>query len=201
MPVVYVSGPHGSGKSTLIQKLTALNLGILKNTFEIDFMKDFPSMPTMSIFEKCLLRLYHRFYTAKYAESICDQLPDDNKVMLIDRSLYDSLAYINTENELGELSAKEYQTLISISRNAISMINPRTIILNPDVDIVLSRLERRRQMGIRKERDLLCAREDTYTYVNCVHNALEQLQNNGNILYIKDNSDREIEKIIKWLGL
>ena len=43
-PPVFISGPHGGGKSTLVEKLKSSANLFLENDFDIDFTIDFPSL-------------------------------------------------------------------------------------------------------------------------------------------------------------
>lgn len=65
MKPIFIAGPHGSGKTTLISKLIVKSDRFIKDDYEIDFSNDMETLSSMTIFEKCLIRLYHRFYTAE----------------------------------------------------------------------------------------------------------------------------------------
>lgn len=97
--VVFFSGPHGSGKTTLINSLLCLEHGnMLENNFDINFLTRFKTITKMNDFERCLLRLYHRMYVEKYAKQFSSNL---DKVVLVSRSVYDSFAYIETYYQCG----------------------------------------------------------------------------------------------------
>lgn len=195
--IVFVSGTHGSGKTTLIKDLNQYR-GFKELDFDINFLKTYPSMGVMNAYEKCLLRLYHRFYTAEYAR---DKDKEAKEVLMVSRSIYDSLVYSYTEFMLGEMTADEYKLLKEIGENCLKFVDAPTIILNPDIEVIMSRLEKRRDEGSRIERNVLCAREDTYTYVKLVHDKFEEYRDNPNILYITDNGEAEKKKILEWVSL
>lgn len=69
MNVVFISGPHGCGKTAFMEALLEKSEVYIKDSFFLDFVNDLPAISHMSIFEKCLLRLYHRFYTAQTFDS------------------------------------------------------------------------------------------------------------------------------------
>ena len=71
MNVVFISGPHGCGKTAFMEALLEKSEVYIKDSFFLDFVNDLPAISHMSIFEKCLLRLYHRFYTAQQANLKC----------------------------------------------------------------------------------------------------------------------------------
>ena len=78
MNVVFISGPHGCGKTAFMEALLEKSEVYIKDSFFLDFVNDLPAISHMSIFEKCLLRLYHRFYTAQQANLKCKK-NNDNK--------------------------------------------------------------------------------------------------------------------------
>lgn len=71
MNVVFISGPRGCGKTAFMEALLEKSEVYIKDSFFLDFVNDLPAISHMSIFEKCLLRLYHRFYTAQQANLKC----------------------------------------------------------------------------------------------------------------------------------
>ncbi|MCM1285684.1 MAG: deoxynucleoside kinase [Acetobacter sp.] len=200
---IYISGPHGSGKTTLINKIKNEEI-FIENDFDINFLKQFPSMAIMNAYECCLLRLYHRIYTAIYASQKVEKANSfakckSSEFLLVSRSIYDSLVYSQTEYSLGQMSKDEYNTLNTIAMNALQYINPYVIILNPSIDTILARLEKRKRFNERVEREKLCAREDTYEYVKKVHEAFLKYKDNDNVLYLTDNDDDSIQQIVKWI--
>lgn len=120
---IFIAEPHGSSKTALIDELVKKDTQFEKDDFQIDFLKEFQSMPTMTIFEKCIVRLYHRFYTAELANYKCrnNNTLSEKKFLIIDRSLYDSLVYIQVEKELGELSDSYYKLLLDICQKCIEI--------------------------------------------------------------------------------
>lgn len=94
MKPIFIAGPHGSGKTTLISKLIVKSDRFIKDDYEIDFSNDMETLSSMTIFEKCLIRLYHRFYTAELAIKKCGMSKENDKILVVDRSIYDSLVYI-----------------------------------------------------------------------------------------------------------
>lgn len=165
MKPIFIAGPHGSGKTTLISKLIVKSDRFIKDDYEIDFSNDMETLSSMTIFEKCLIRLYHRFYTAELAIKKCGMSKENDKILVVDRSIYDSLVYIEVEYKLGELSDEQYHKLREIVDNSLAMIEPYTVVLNPNPEEIVRRLEIRRATGTRKKRDQMCAREDNVDYV------------------------------------
>ena len=88
MKPIFIAGPHGSGKTTLISKLIVKSDRFIKDDYEIDFSNDMETLSSMTIFEKCLIRLYHRFYTAELAIKKCGMSKENDKILVVDRSIY-----------------------------------------------------------------------------------------------------------------
>lgn len=195
--VIYISGPHGSGKTTLIKNLISKYSFVEKNSFEIDFLQEYPSMPTMNMFERCLLRLYHRFYVG---ELNLKKAHSTDRVILIDRGIYDSLSYSNVEFALGEMDENHHDLLIEIAKECLDILDPYTIVLNPQVDIINDRLKKRKLEGTRPERESLCAREDTLDYITKLHSEFEKYRSYKNTFYITNNGLEEERAVIQWIN-
>ena len=177
MKPIFIAGPHGSGKTTLISKLIVKSDRFIKDDYEIDFSNDMETLSSMTIFEKCLIRLYHRFYTAELAIKKCGMSKENDKILVVDRSIYDSLVYIEVEYKLGELSDEQYHKLREIVDNSLAMIEPYTVVLNPNPEEIVRRLEIRRATGTRKKRDQMSAREDNVDYVGKMNDEFIKIYN------------------------
>lgn len=195
MKPIFIAGPHGSGKTTLISKLIVKSDRFIKDDYEIDFSNDMETLSSMTIFEKCLIRLYHRFYTAELAIKKCGMSKENDKILVVDRSIYDSLVYIEVEYKLGELSDEQYHKLREIVDNSLAMIEPYTVVLNPNPEEIVRRLEIRRATGTRKKRDQMCAREDNVDYVGKMNDEFIKIYSNKNVININNNEDEDIKKI------
>lgn len=191
---LFFSGPHGGGKTTLIKKLALEIEGFKENMFDIDFLTEFKSIRLMNDFERCLLRLYHRIYIMNYIRNNSAQ---SDFVQLVSRSVYDSFAYIDTYFEIGEINSKQYGLFEKIKENLDYY--PKTVILNPSLDLNLERLENRRRKGERKERDRVFRKEDTRSFLQILHNNFAKYKTSENVLYLENNTEQDINKIKKWL--
>lgn len=174
MNVVFISGPHGCGKTAFMEALLEKSEVYIKDSFFLDFVNDLPAISHMSIFEKCLLRLYHRFYTAQQANLKCKK-NNDNKILLVDRSIYDSIVYNTVEHNMGTLTEFQYNFLSNIEQKALEIVNPYTVILNPDSKKVVNYLEQRAKRGGREKRNRLCRREDTLEYISMMHDEYSKI--------------------------
>ena len=77
--------------------------------------------------------------------------------------------------------------------------NPYTVILNPTIEKNLQRLEIRHNRGERKERNNIFSREDTADFIVCMHDIVESYRDINNVLYIEDNDDENIDRVIGWV--
>jgi hypothetical protein len=115
----------------LIRKLFQKYDIFIENDFDIDFVTEFPSIKSLTDFERCLLRLYHRIYLTNYANKLAEDHPD--QVILTSRGVYDSQAYIHTYHQLGRIPEDKFKTLDFISNHL--HITPYTIVLNPPFEV------------------------------------------------------------------
>ncbi len=193
---IFVSGPHGAGKTTLTQRLLNNHKNMfMENSFDIDFVKEFPSIKFLTDFERSLLRLYHRIFRTYYAYTLAKKHP--RKIILTNRSVYDSEAYIKAYTKRKLISDDEFNRLSLIIKNC--SFTSYTIIMNPRFNIIKERLQNRKKKGMRKKRDALFKHEDLDDFVQLLHKSFKKFQYHPNILYIEDNSNKEIEKIIRWI--
>ncbi|SHO43123.1 AAA family ATPase [Anaerocolumna xylanovorans] len=199
MKPIFISGPHGCGKTTLINKLLKDQINFVLDDYKIDFVNDLASISIMTVYEECLLRIYHRFYTAEQAILKCKNT-SDNKILVVDRSIYDSLVYNKVEYILGKITKSQYDNLTEIADNGLKVIKPYTVILNPNPDIVVDYLEKRQVSGTRKDRDKLCAREDTHEYINMMNAEYVKLYTEENVLVIDNKEIDGMNKVYKWIS-
>ena len=192
---IFMSGPHGSGKTTLINRLVSEHNIFQENDFEIDFTQEFLSIKTMNHFECCLLRLYHRLFARSHADELAQNNLD--KVIISSRSVYDSAAYVKSYQEMGWLTPGQMDRMNFILGHSEPV--PYTIILNPPADVVKSRLEKRHALGSRKLRDKIFSYEDTVEFVESMSLSFAAFKGHKNVLYIEDNGDEEINAIVEWV--
>ncbi len=193
---VFFSGPHGSGKTTLINKLVEKYECFSENDFDVNFLEQFSTIKIMNDFERCLLRLYHRIFIQSYASEKSNK-KEEHMVTLVSRSIYDSFAYIETYREIGKFTFKELEVLLNVEEGIGDY--PLTVILNPSPGIIMERLLKRRKTGARSERDKLFCKEDTYEFVCSLHDKFERYRDKDGVLYIEDNDESAMEQIYNWL--
>ncbi|SFO28757.1 Thymidylate kinase [Pseudobutyrivibrio sp. UC1225] len=197
MEPLFISGPHGCGKTLLIKRLIERYSDVMVDDFGINFVNDLPKISKMSIYEKSLLRLYHRFYSARRAQFICANNPQKG-VLIVDRSIYDSIVYNEVEYELGNLTKLQIDRLNDIAEQALQIISPKTIILNPATEGVVEYLSIRQKTKLRKKRDEICAREDTYDYLSRMKVKYENIERRT-IKKIYSNDDKSCADVYRWI--
>lgn len=82
----------------------------------------------------------------------------------------------------------------------LAMIEPYTVVLNPNPEEIVRRLEIRRATGTRKKRDQMCAREDNVDYVGKMNDEFIKIYSNKNVININNNEDEDIKKINDWIN-
>ncbi|MBI4095006.1 MAG: deoxynucleoside kinase [Candidatus Liptonbacteria bacterium] len=194
-PPIFISGPHGGGKSTLVDKLKNSSDLFLENDFDIDFTIDFPSISSLSHFERSLMRLYHRFFITNYAQKLAKENPV--KVILTNRTVYDSEAYINAYHELKWISEDQFQKLDFVIKNF--SLRPYAIILNPPLEVIKNRLGKRRDEATRTNRDKIFKNEDSDEFLENLYNYFTKFKNRNGVVYVEDNNEIAIQKITAWV--
>ncbi len=191
---VFLSGPHGGGKSTLIAALLRSSRRFIENDFDIDFTVDFPSIASLSSFERSLMRLYHRFFIAHYALELAKRHPE--KIVLTNRTVYDSEAYINTYQKLRWITEGEFKKLhFGITHFAH---RPYAVVLNPPLEVLTHRLNKRKRAATRTARDRIFKKEDSFLFLKQLHAYFTTFKKNPRVLYLENDGPREIKQIISW---
>lgn len=193
-PQIFFSGVHGGGKSTLVKRLLDSSSSFMENDFDIDFTVDFPSIAELSSFERSLIRLYHRFFITNYARTLAKNHP--GKFILTNRTLYDSEAYINVYRELKWITEEQFGKLDFLLKNFT--YHPYAVVLNPPLDVIKSRLNKRKGEATRTMRDKIFVKEDSDAFLKLLRNYFERFRGDNKILYIEADGEIEVKKIISW---
>ena len=184
--LIYLSGPHGSGKSTLMKELRRENQKFLVPELFSRSIK-FDTEPEHRQILKICEKAIESFEYLKIAKE------NQGKIVLGNRCIYDSLAYLWVYYKKNWVSEEIYE----IYNKHINYffrdenLRPRVIILNPGFEIILKHLEERWKKNKKKwkEEDL------EYTELAC--QAFEAYNDKENILYLDHeiNLDSRIEII------
>jgi deoxyadenosine/deoxycytidine kinase len=134
--VVFLSGVHGTGKSTLKQDLCEIPYIINYEKCEMTSFKQ--------VFERQIRRI------AKYRidyERICDLAEaNPDKIILADRCVYDAYAYIDAFQDLGWLTEEDYGDCWRMIRALFptsDMMPNHVLNLAPPLDTIKSWLKKR----------------------------------------------------------
>ena len=76
---------------------------------------------------------------------------------------------------------------------------PYAIILNPPLEVIKNRLDKRRDNATRKNRDEIFKNEDSGIFLENLHSYFEGFKGKDNIIYIEDNDEAAIQEIIMWV--
>jgi thymidylate kinase len=191
--LVFLCGPHGSGKTTLINRLREINPAL-----------EVPQLYSRNIkfniadeFQRQSLKIAARAIENFEYLSAAKNSPD--KVVLGNRCVYDVLAYTQSYFNLGWLDAVKYTGCMQVIFNLFlgDLNNPRAIILNPGFEVCLRHLEKRWSEKGKKWR------EGDMEYLREVVENFKTFRNKDNILYLDRefclNDRNQIDYINEWL--
>lgn len=189
-PSVCVSGPHGGGKTYMIDWLLA-DSRFIAPSVDIDFLSEFASFRVLEDWERSLLRLYHRIVMAQLVEPVQD------RCVLISRGIADSEAYVEAYARLGWISDPQYKRLRQIIDNL--PYRPPTLLLLPDLDLNQARLAARIAQRVRGDRDQVFRREDQPEFLTALHQAFTELSSRPEVFTVRDNEGPALDAAIGWL--
>lgn len=163
MPLVYVCGVHGAGKTTLIRNIEAEKFSVtLLPRFDLTFQDDANGL------ERAMLR------STKYAIEYFRALKHphfDKNVFIGDRCIYDTLAYVEAYNYLDWIDKYEYYLINQMIDDLFRTSGlPKNVIhLSPRRDLIESNLDRRTKTECRGWK------EDNMEYLQSVIDGYEKV--------------------------
>ena len=190
--VVYLSGPHGVGKSTLIDDLKSFDQ---KRVVEqIAHMEGLTDNVSRQIWRNALHCIEHR-ENLNYAMT---QPP--MTVVIGDRCCLDDIAYVNACTELGWITQENRDGILANAEFQYTMSGtPKPenfIVLLPPIEWNIERIEERWQDGILPK---WCERN--FNYLGVVRKQFEQLATTMDNVVVVEETSREgrVKKIKSWL--
>ena len=186
MSLFFISGPHGAGKTTLVEKLQQACPEILVPELKTVTPK-FHTSPLERITMKICQRAIENFEALEIAE----QNPD--RIVLANRCIYDALAYAEAYFSLGRINEKQLEDQRNYSLFAFpeKVRSPKAIVLNPPFSIVRERLDKRWQSEQKKWN------EENLDYCRAACSAYAEYEGRKGIIYLKESDN--IEKTVYFL--
>ena len=189
----FLSGPHGSGKTTLGEELAKSNPRIMIPELYSRNVKFNISDEIYRQVLKVCSRAIENFEYLKIAR----ENPD--KIVLGNRCVYDIIAYDWAYFSRGWIPIEVYERYDQYASDFFSGENssPYAIVLNPDFAAIKRHLEKRWRDKGKKWR------EEDMDYAKFAHEAYRRFRNLENVLYLDHEIDlrdrREINGINDWV--
>ncbi len=192
--VVYLCGPHGVGKSTLIDDLKQYDMGRVKE--QIAHMEGLTDNVSRQLWRNALHCCEHR-------ENLAYAMTQSPKSVVIgDRCFLDDIAYVRACVELGWMEEKYRDGIFDNAEFQYRMSGTpkpeRFILLLPPKDWNISRIEERWKEGIPAK---WC--EKNFHYLGVVRHSFEHLaMMMPDQITVLDETDRKgrVDKIKRWLN-
>jgi len=189
--VIYFSGSHGAGKTTLIKKLVEKEpeLFVIHKKLELP-KSEYP-------FERQKLRLARYYWDATAQDKFSKN--NKNKVLFCDRSVTSSLVYVKSLYELGWLTEKQKDECRMLYEELFHKnIKPKNIIfLNPSLEETIQNIKKRwKETGKKKWK------EDNFEYLKTVKENFEELYKNNDLNILELNFmdlEKRIETSYNWI--
>ena len=186
--LVFVSGPQGAGKSTLIQHLVkkiphAISPVLATKTTHFYWGGDEEVLP-VNTFHRQALKYAQR--AMENYEYLVAALKHPDKLVIGDRSVHDSRTYRKACVKLGWLTEEQSQEMekkLPIL-NLEELLDPYAIVLNSGIDVCRNHLKKRQE-----ETNWVKFKEQDTDYLTAVCESFETFKGLENIFYI----DRKID--------
>lgn len=193
--IVYISGAHGSGKSTLIEDLRGNAIGEVRE--QIAHMEGIDENVTRQVWRIALHCIEHR-------ENLALVTSGNNSLIIGDRCYIDDMAYMSAFRHLGWFTEQQFRDLVRLTNMTYQITDTpkprRFIIVTPPLDWNISRIEQRWQSGERtkwRERDFNYLAVVMAQYVQLA----QQLARDGFALQVTvTDRDERTRVISQWLN-
>jgi len=189
--LIYFSGPHGSGKTSLIKALANYGERIIIPELYTRNLK----FHTEVTYRKVLKTASRAIENFEYLQ-LAKENPD--KIILANRCIYDVLAYDKVFEEKGWIT-KDTFDLLKLTKAFFRYENeePYAIIVNPGFDTTWNHLHSRWNHSTKKWN------EDDIDYCKLACKSYEQFKDSDKILYIDRElnleSKVELESVHEWI--
>jgi deoxyadenosine/deoxycytidine kinase len=197
--IVYFSGVHGSGKSTLVREIANNELYLEHKRIHEVILED--------TYIRALWRLTKYYIEAREQVALAGK--DASQVVLGNRCVYDNFAYMNAFRRLNWVSDEDVRQHSDVFEALFpENLRPKVVVyLAPPYEWVVERLDERWQTEKKKWR------ENDFEYLSSVMQAFENLYGTmqlGPILPVvplkilrleETNLNERVEKVLDWLKL
>ncbi len=195
--LIFVSGPQGAGKTTLMKKLQRypqINFPTLQTKTKEFYWGDAYRKEEVNHSHRQCLKIAQRALENEEAHAIARQT---NDIILGNRCIYDDRTYGEVFYNLGLVTKKQLETFEILRQNLYrkELQKPRCIVLNPGPEICWEHL----QSETRKNGKQKFGQGDR-NFLEAVCNEFEYLKLPKEIFYIDKRADDEvINEILKWI--
>lgn len=190
--IVYVSGSHGSGKSTLIKKLAEKDPKLFLAYSNLVLPEKFQDM-----YNRNKVRLVRYYLHVNYLNELAKEKPD--KIILCDRCSYDNIPYVKGFLNIGWLSKEDLKNYLRMHDFLITEeLKPKNVIfLNPPLEEVINNIKKRwAETGKKKWR------EDNFNYLVAIRKGFEKVYSeaDANILEIRYmDLEKRVKESLDWI--
>jgi thymidylate kinase len=189
--VVYFCGPHGSGKSTLIERIAA------SDTARFARFERIPIPHEQETFERTKIRTARYHLQTFYERDWAGKNPD--RTLLCDRSVLDNYAYILGFQKLGWAGKDELDSFLALYDGLFPPERRPGKVVFIDLPLeTLSRHIRKRwaETGEKKWR------EDNFGYLDAVRQGFQDVfeKYEGDVLRLAtDDRDEQVRRVLGWM--
>jgi deoxyadenosine/deoxycytidine kinase len=194
----FIGGPHGSGKTTLVDKLKEQMQELLVPELDTRTPKFYTgiSEEEINFFHRQALKHAERAIENYEYYQIAKRKPD--KVIIGNRTYYDVLAYDYGYFNRGWITEEEREILEESSKFMVipDLTEPFTIILNPGFDVCKKHLKERWKTKPKKFMEM------DMDYLNAICEAYCKFQCYPNVYYISHEIDfngSDAAGVIDWM--
>lgn len=195
----FLGGPHGSGKTTLVELLEKADSRILVPEIYTRTPKFYSDSVNgdVNFFHRQVLKHAQRAIENYEYLDIARKNPD--KIVLGNRCFYDVLAYHEAYFKRGWMNEEEESVLISglIHLFPGELAEPNIIVLNPGFEVC------KRHLKMRWETKKKKFMEDDMDYLRTACESYERFRYYENVLYINHEIDLknsyDIDRIGEWM--
>ncbi len=163
--IIYVSGPHGAGKSTLIQKL----LGLYPQIYQPPPI-EFAIKSDEKAYERAMLRaVKYKLELENYKQAL--ESSENMTSFIVDRCIYDTLAYTGAYAKLGWISQKQKSEIFDLAMHLFEKVGfpINTLFICPSLERI------QQQLHLRWQTQSIKWREDDFIYLAALTESYDTL--------------------------